>query len=321
MKSNITTTKAGKLLMKYKALAFIILIFVIMIFPKTSFYSLYNMMDLLKAVTIYAVCAAGVTFTVIAAGCDLSIGHNMTLSGIVCIMLMPYLPLFLCVLIALAIGALIGFIQGYLCVYWRTEPFIITLGVDMALRGICQQLTNATPVPGTRMEFMKFGNGKLFGVIPNIAVVMLIVIGVCYYLLRYTAFGRNLYAIGGDYEVAVYSGIKVIRTKWIAFVISGFTAALAGILLSARMNSGSSLYGETTALLVNCGCVIGGTSFAGGQGGMIETAIGIFLFTLVENALNLAGINAYVQQLVKGLLIVAVIAVDCYEQKVKAETV
>ena len=308
-------------LVKRKALAFVILLLVIMPFVNKTFYTTYNIMDLLKSATIYEVAACGVTMAIIAGGCDLSVGHNMTLSGIVTILLMPYLPLWLCVLISLFIGCVIGFINGYLCVRWKTEPFIITLGMDMLLKGICQQLTDASPVTGTVPAFMKFGNAKVFGVIPSIALVMLAVIIISYIIMRYTPFGRNLYAIGGDYEVAVYSGIKVIRTKWIAFVISGFAAALSGILLSARMNSGSSLYGDTTALTVNCGAVIGGTSFSGGQGGIIETVIGIFVFTLLENCMNMAGISAYVQQLLKGIIIVAIIAIDCYEQKVKAETV
>lgn len=321
MTFNNASKKFLNVLVKRKALAFIIILLAIMPFTGTAFYTTYNMMDLLKAATIYEVAACGVTMAIIAGGCDLSIGHNMTLAGIVTILLMPYLPLYACVLIALAVGVLIGFINGYLCVYWKTEPFIITLGMGMLLRGVCQQLTNASPITGTVKEFMQFGNAKVFGFIPSIALVMVAVIILAYVIMRYTPFGRNLYAIGGDYEVAVYSGIKVVRTKWIAFVISGFAAALSGVLLSARMNSGSSLYGETTALTVNCGAVIGGTSFSGGQGGILETVLGIFVFTLLENCMNMIGINAYIQQLIKGLIIVSIIAIDCYEQKVKAETV
>jgi ribose transport system permease protein len=139
--------------------------------------------------------------------------------------------------------------------------------------------------------------------------------------MRFTAFGRNLYAIGGDYEVARYSGINVIRTKWLAFVISGAAAGLAGVLLSSKLNTGSAVYGETTALVVNCGVVVGGTSFAGGIGGIPQSALGLLVFGLLDNVMNMLGITSYFQVLLKGAAIVIIIWLDCFNQKRKRETV
>lgn len=317
---NSIAKKILNVLIRRKAVAFIIVIIAIMPFVNSMFFSAYNFSDLLRAATVYELCACGVTLTMVAGGCDLSVGHNMTLAGILVIMLQPYFPLFVCILIALAVGSLVGVLNGYLSVYWKTEPFIITLGIDFLLKGICLYITNATPVSGTNMAYVDFGNNSFLG-IPIIAYVMFAVIIACHILLRYTEYGRNLYAIGGNYNVAVYSGISVIRTKWITFIISGFTAALAGVVLSARMNTGNSVYGDLTALTVNCGAVVGGTSFAGGRGGIIESVIGIFLFSLLENCMNMANITAYIQQLVKGVLIVGILAIDCYEQKRSAEKV
>ena len=150
---------------------------------------------------------------------------------------------------------------------------------------------------------------------------MLVCFAASYALMRFTAFGRNLYAIGGDYEVARYSGIDVIRTKWLAFVISGAAAGLAGVLLSSKLNTGSPVYGETTALVVNCGVVVGGTSFAGGIGGIPQSALGLLVFGLLDNVMNMLGITSYYQVLLKGAVIVTIIWMDCFNQKLKREAV
>ena len=168
---------------------------------------------------------------------------------------------------------------------------------------------------------MMISNGKLIGNIPNLAVIMVIFGVLMYLLLRFTGYGRTLYAIGGDYEVAKYSGINVVRNKWIAFVISGMMAAIAGVLLSSRLNTGSSIYGDDTALLVNCGVVLGGTSFAGGIGGIPQSFIGVMVMQLLTNSMNMLGIHPYLQQVCQGVIIVGIIWLDCFGRKRKREDV
>jgi ribose transport system permease protein len=155
--------------------------------------------------------------------------------------------------------------------------------------------------------------------VPNLVIIMLVCLALAYWLMRYTQFGRNLYAIGGDYEVARYSGIPVIRTKWIAFVISGGGAALAGMLLSSKLNTGSAIYGDLTALVVNCGVVVGGTSFAGGIGGIPQSGLGLLVFGMLDNVMNMLAIKSYYQVLLKGAVIVAIIWLDCFAQKRRRE--
>ena len=169
--------------------------------------------------------------------------------------------------------------------------------------------------------FVKLANGLAFGFLPNVILVTIILMILFHLLLRYTAFGRNCYAIGGGYDVALYSGINVIKTKWMTYVICGMTAAAGGIMLSSQLNTGSSIYGDNTALLVNCGVVVGGTSFAGGIGGIPQTAIGLLLFSVLENAMNSLMISPYIQQATKGVLIVLIIWLDCYTIKRKNEAV
>jgi ribose transport system permease protein len=307
---------------KQKAFIAIIVMLVGMMFFKTNFYSSYNLFDLMKSVSILMILAFGVTVVLVAGACDLSIGGIMVISGIVAIKLMNAgLPIWVAILGALLTGAAIGVVNGYLVVYQRTEPFIITLGMGMLLTGIAQQLTDAHPVSCNNTAFQNLSNTKLFNELPSLVIVMLVVFIIIHCILRYTSFGRNCYAIGGDYEVAKYSGINVRRIKAAAFVICGVTAALGGVMLSSMLNSGNATYGDTTALLVNCGVVVGGTSFAGGIGSAPQSAIGLLVFAVLQNCMNMLGVDSYIQLVLQGVVIVAIICLDCFGRKRKREAV
>ncbi|MEA4914925.1 MAG: ABC transporter permease [Christensenella sp.] len=309
-------------LTKQKAIIAILIMLIMMLFFKTNFYTSYNLLNVLKDAAVNEIIAFGVTLTVIAAGCDLSVGGVMCLSGIVSIQLINSgMNMWLAILLAVLSGAAVGFINGFLVVQQKTEAFIITLGTGMLIKGINQQLTDAHPVSCTNMEFMKIANSKLGGVIPNLALYMIVIGLLAYALLRYTSYGRNLYALGGDYDVAKYSGINVISTKWIAFILSGALAAVAGVLLSSKLNTASSIYGDDTALMVNCGVVVGGTSFAGGVGGILQSFIGLMVLQLLTNCMNMLGIAPYIQQVCQGVVIVAIIWLDCFGRKRKREDV
>ena len=316
----INGTSLLALATKQKAFLAIVGMLVAMAFFPTNFYTAFNLLDMLNSTSILLILAFGVTLTVISGGCDLSIGGILVVAGIIAIKLLDVMPIWAAILCAVAFGAFVGFINGFLVVQQKTEPFIITLGMGMLLTGVAQQLTDARPVPASNPDFMMIGNGDFFGV-PYLVIIMLVCFAAAHWLMRYTAYGRNLYAIGGDYEVALYSGINVVRTKWMAFVISGMAAALAGVLLSSKLNTGSSIYGETAALIVNCGVVVGGTSFAGGIGGIPQSALGLLVFGILDNAMNMLGISSYIQILLKGSVIVGIIWMDCFYRKRKRELV
>ncbi len=307
---------------KQKAVIAIMVMLIGMLFFKTNFYTSYNLLSILKDAAVNEIIAFGVTLTVIAAGCDLSVGGVMCLSGITAIQMMNGgMNMWLAIIFSVLIGAAVGFINGFFVVQQKTEAFIITLGTGMLIKGVCQQLTDAHPVSCTNMEFMKIANGKIGGVIPNLAVIMIVFGVLVYALLRFTSYGRNLYALGGDYEVAKYSGINVVTTKWLAFVLSGAMAAVAGVLLSSKLNTGSSIYGDDTALMVNCGVVVGGTSFAGGVGGIAQSFVGLMVLQLLTNCMNMLGIAPYLQQVAQGVVIVGIIWLDCFGRKRKREDV
>jgi len=311
----------GKFASKQKALVAILAMLVMMLFFPTNFYTSYNLIDMLNSSSVLMILAFGVTITVISGGCDLSIGGVMVMSGIIAIKLMEFMNMWIAIVIAVIFGAVIGFINGFLVVHQKTEPFIITLGMGMTLTGLAQHLTDARPVTGSDPNFMMISNGRIILSFTNLVIIMLVVLLITHVIMRYTQFGRSCYAIGGDYDVARYSGINVILIKWGAFVICGITAAIAGVLLSSKLNSGSSIYGETTALVVNCAVVVGGVSFAGGVGGIFQAALGLLVFGVLENSMNMLGVDSYIQILTKGIVIVAIIWLDSFSRKRKRERV
>ena len=159
---------------------------------------------------------------------------------------------------------------------------------------------------------------------PILIVVMLAVLAVIYWMLRSTSFGRNVYAVGGDPEVAKYSGINVERTKAATYLICGLTAALGGVMLASQLNSASAIAGENTPLYVVCAVVVGGTSVAGGIGGAIKSTIGLFLLGLLTNAFNMLRIDSLVSYLptaLLGIIIVSILWLDSYGRKRKREAV
>jgi len=160
--------------------------------------------------------------------------------------------------------------------------------------------------------------------VPILVVVMLAVLAAIYWVLRNTSFGRNVYAVGGDYEVAKYSGIDVRRTKAATYLICGMTAALGGVMLASQLSSASSIAGENTALYVVCAVVVGGTSVAGGIGGAMKSTIGLILLGLLTNAFNMLRIDSLVSYLptaLLGVIIVSILWLDSYGRKRKREAV
>ena len=313
--------KALRFIVRQKAVVAILLMLVTMLFFDTGFYTKYNILDMLNSAAILEIMAFGVTLTIICGGIDFSVGAMMSLSGIITIILMRSMPLWCAIAISVLCGALTGFVNGFLIVQHKTEPMIITLGMGMLLKGIAQQITDAHPVPAMNLKFMKLANGKVIAGIPNLIVIMLVMLVLFHCILRFTSFGRNCYAVGGDYNVAQMSGIRAKRVKWTSFVVSGMMAAFCGVLLASRLNTGSSIYGDTTALSVNCGCVVGGTSFGGGIGGIPQTFVGVLVLQMLENCMNMLGINAYVQQVCEGIIILLILWFDCYAKKKKAQAV
>jgi ribose transport system permease protein len=211
---------------------------------------------------------------------------------------------------------LVGIVNGYLIVHEQLEGFIVTLGMGILLKGIALQITDAHPISAD-LSFNELADGHQLTLgltkIPNMIIIMVVIVVIFSLILRYTQFGRNIYAIGGDYGVAEYSGIPAVKQKWLAFVISAALTAVAGIVNSSHLGAGNANYGDMTAMIVNCAVVVGGTSMAGG--------IGVLFFSVLEFGLQTMISNAYVLQLIQGFVIVAILFLDNYDAKRRRERV
>ncbi len=292
---------------------------------RTNFFSEANFNNILRSASIFLILAMGETIVLIAGGVDLSIGGTMAFSGVAVILLINAgVPVPLAIVLTLLIGVGIGAVNAFISVYQRTEPFIITLGMGIVLTGAGQQLTNARSVASSDPDFQLIANTRILGPIPILVFVMLAVLAATYWMLRSTSFGRNVYAVGGDYEVAKYSGINVRRTKAATYLICGLTASLGGVMLASQLNSASSIAGDSTALYVVCAVVVGGTSVAGGVGGAVKSAIGLLLLGLLTNAFNLLRIDSLVSYLptaLLGIIIVSILWLDSYGRKRRREAI
>jgi ribose transport system permease protein len=330
MNSRIRRSSSTVLGLQKAFLAIILVVLAMAVFnlnpgTRSEFFSELNLVDLLKSSSIFMILAMGETVVLIAGGVDLSIGGMMALSGVVVIQLINAgVPIPVAIALCLLMGLAVGAINAFISVYQRAEPFIITLGMGIALTGIGQQLTNAHPVTSTDPAFQNIANLQVLGPIPILVVVMLVVLGGVFWMLRSTSFGRNVYAVGGDYEVAKYSGINVVRTKAATYLICSLLASLGGVMLSSQLSSASSIAGDNTALYVVCAVVVGGTSVAGGIGGAIKSAIGLVLLGILTNAFNMLRIDSLVSYLptaLLGVIIVSILWLDSYGRKRRREAI
>lgn len=320
--------QVGSFLYGHKAIAAIAILYLIallyMIGNASNFFSASSQTLIFQKATVNIIVACGVTFAVMAKSIDLSIGGMLALSGVLVIRFMEHMSPALAILLTLLIGAFVGFINGFFVVKQKLAGFIITLGMGILLKGLALQFTDAKPISAPlSFNELAMGHQLSFGIkaIPNMVVIMLLLVLAFSLILRYTQFGRNIYAIGGDYAVAEYAGIPASRQMWIAFILSSLLTTVAGIVNSSYLGAGNANYGDMTAMIVNCAVVVGGTSMAGGIGGVWQSAIGVLFFSVLEFSLNNMVRNSYVIQLIQGLVIVAILFIDNYDNKRKRERV
>jgi ribose transport system permease protein len=226
-------------------------------------------------------------------------------------MLQPYLPLYIIFPLVLAISLLIGICNGFVIAYLRAHAFIITIGTSILVKGIALTISDGKPVLGSNFLLVNFANGKFVG-LPNISYIFFLTLLITQYILTKSKFGRNVFAVGGNRNVAAYAGINVQFYKCTVFMITSFAAAISGILLSCRLNTGSSIHGDNMSLMVISGVVVGGTSLAGGEGSALKTLVGILIFGMLDNAMSLMNVYSYYQIAIKGLLVILIVGTDSY---------
>lgn len=288
----------------------ILVLFISILNP--SFLQYQNILNLLRQVSINALIAFGMTFVILTGGIDLSVGAILALAGALTAgMMVSGLPPFLAIIFGLVIGGLLGAFNGLLVTTGKMAPFIATLGTMTLFRGLTLVYTEGNPITGLGDSFIfqMMGRGYLFG-IPFPVIIVIVVLAILYVLLHKTPFGRQTYAIGGNEKAALVSGIKVDRVKVIIYSISGVLSALAGIILTSRLNSAQPTAGDAFELDAIAAVVLGGTSVTGGKGRIIGTLIGVLIIGTLNNGLNLLGVSSFYQQVVKGIVIIIAVLLD-----------
>lgn len=274
------------------------------------FLTISNLLNITQQTSINAIIAVGMTFVIIAAGIDLSVGSIMAFAGVVLASaLNAGIPLPLALLIGLGVGLLCGVVNGVLITYGNLPPFISTLGMMSVARGAALLYTEGRPISGFSEDFRFLATGEILS-IPMPVIIMGVVYLIGYFVLSHTKLGRYTYAMGGNEEAATLSGINVRLYKTVVYGLCGLLSGVAAIILTARLNSAQPIAGIMYELDAIAATVIGGTSLMGGEGRILGTLIGALIMGVLRNGLNLLGVSSFVQQTVIGSVIIIAVLVD-----------
>lgn len=227
-------------------------------------------------------------------------------------------PLIIPILVALGIGALVGLINGIGIAYGHVPAFIMTLGTNTILRGVIMLYNNGKPVLNLSEQYQAIGSGYL-GKIPIPVIILIAVLLLGWFILNKTRFGRHVLAVGGNEQAARVSGINTKLVKITVYIMSGIFSAIAGMIISARVNAGSPTLGTGYENDAIAAAVIGGTSMMGGQGSMIGTIGGILIIGVMNNGLDLLNVSSYYQQVAKGIIIIAAVLFDMLSKSRKSK--
>lgn len=296
-------------------IALIILMAVITII-NSNFLTANNLLNLLLQVTSNALIAFGMTFVILTGGIDLSVGSILALSSALTAGLLGSgMPVTLAILISLMLGCILGMMNGLLISYGKLAPFIVTLATMTIFRGATLVYTNGNPITKGLSDtflFQFLGQGYIVG-IPFPVIIMFIVFIVLYVLLHKTAFGKSVYAIGGNEKAAYISGVKLNKVKIIIYSISGIMASISGLIITSRLSSAQPTAGASYEMDAIAAVVLGGTSLSGGKGRILGTLIGALIIGVLNNGLNIIGVSAFWQQVVKGVVILIAVLIDRFK--------
>ncbi|WP_239031898.1 ABC transporter permease [Paroceanicella profunda] len=295
-------------------------------FGNAAFLSVNNGLTILLQTSVIGLLGIGMTMVIITGGIDLSVGSVLALSGTVTgLAVKAGLPVLPAMAVGVLVGAACGLFNGFVITKMRITPFVATLGMMLIARGLALQLTGAAPISQLGDAFGVLGNGALFRVvemgangfpkvifpgIPYPVILLAVVALAAAYLLRRRQTGRHIYATGSNEEAARLSGVRVHRTKIIAYTLSGALAGVAGNVLMSRLITAQPSEGVMYELDAIAAAVIGGASLMGGVGNVSGTMIGAFIIGVLRNGLNMAGTSAFIQQIVIGFVVIGAVYVD-----------
>jgi ribose/xylose/arabinose/galactoside ABC-type transport system permease subunit len=325
-------SKAGKIdaigfVARFAPLIFLLVLMAGFTIVEPRFLTPLNLFNVLRQVSIYGLLAVGMTFVILTAGIDLSIGSLVAFCGLVAAAVSKgglanrftvgaaqdasSYGWYMAALAAIGVGLIGGYLQGFAITRLKVPPFVVTLGGMSAFRGAALLFASGGPISGFEPEFVWWGQGKI-GPVPVPVIVFIGFAVLAHLVLRYTRYGRQVYAVGGNTEAARLSGLNVRAVITSVYVIMGFFAGLGSFVLAARLNAAEAVAGTGYELTVIASVVIGGTSLFGGVGSIFGTVIGTILIGVLLNGLVLLDVSSYIQQIIIGVIIVLAVAFDTF---------
>lgn len=275
-----------------------------------------NILNISQQISTNFLIAIGMTFIILLGGIDLSVGSLVALTGLIMGLLMKSwnLPVFISVLLGILFASMMGLVTGLLITFFDLPPFIATLGMMSIARGAAYSITGGQPIYTFPESFLAV-TGRYAGIPVFTIFIMLAVFLIAAYVLKYTKYGRYIYAIGGNENCARLSGIDVKKVKTIAYMISGFCCGAAAVILTSRLDSAVPTNADGAEMDAIAAVVIGGTSMSGGEGTMVGTIIGVLIIGVIANGMNLLNISQGAQRMVKGVIIVLAVIIDVLRRK------
>ena len=309
-------SKPAEVVRRLSVLGILLLICVVFAIGSSEFLTASNLLNVALQTSIIAIVAIGMTFVILTAGIDLSVGSLMALCGAVAagIAVRQGMDTYLSISIALGVGLFLGAINGLMVVRGGIPPFVATLSMLAIARGLTLVYTQGRPIAGLDERFIYWGTGQVWG-IPIPVIIMIVIAVIAHIVTRYTPFGLHVYSTGGNEETTRLAGISPSRIKIAVYMISGFLAALGGVLLTARLWSAQPNAAAGWELDAIAAPVLGGTSLFGGVGSIGGTVIGAFIIGVLSNGLNLMGVPSYYQQVIKGLVLILAVTVDLINKR------
>jgi ribose transport system permease protein len=275
----------------------------------SGFLSVTNLFNIARTTAMITVIAVAMTFVISAGELDLSVGSTTALAALVCALVMQAgFPWPLAVAAAIGSGLVVGVLNGFFVTVIGIPSFLVTLGMMQFIRGVDMRITYTNPVSISNQTFNGlFGAGKLLGV-PSLVIWSVVIAVLGHVVLKYTSFGREILATGGNRQAAEYSGVKTRRVKLYAFLLSGAAAALAGMLYSGMMQTARFNFGERAELMAIAAVILGGTSLFGGKGTILGTFAGSLLIGTINNGLIIMGLDVSEQMMISGAIIIVAVA-------------
>lgn len=303
-----TGAKFGNLLV---LVATMIAMFIFFSIKSPYFLNISNLLNLLQQVCVLGIVSAGITLIILAGSLDLSVGSMLALSGIFAAYFIQLTDNWIIGFAGgILVGTLAGAINATMINVLKMNPLIVTLGMATVWEGVTKLLNNGTAIGIFNQSFKVIGQGRILFGIPVVIFIMLGVYVLLLWMLKYTKFGRDAYAVGGNAKAALYSGINVSRTRFFIFTLAGVMAGLAGVCYASIVGSGTVTAGADSTLDAIAAVILGGASLSGGVANIFGTFLGVLLLGTIDNGLSILGVSSYWQLVVKGIILIFAVFVD-----------